>query len=95
MGPPSTYSIQKNNDAWSSVPTRRVPRLAFLGKDEIQRTTLGITQKDESILNLHDNVGRQRILLIASETDAKVEVLDRDTNVVFPAQEEVLRAIPK
>ena len=57
--------------------------LAFLGKDEIQRTTLGMTQKDESILNLHDNVGRQRILLIASETDAKVEVLDRDTNVVF------------
>lgn len=57
--------------------------LAFLGKDEIQRTTLGMTVKDESILNLHDNAGRQRILLIASESDAKMEVLDRETNVVF------------
>ncbi|MBY0585726.1 hypothetical protein K2X85_01030 [bacterium] len=56
--------------------------LAFLGKDEIQRTTLGMTEKDESILNLHDNDGRQRILLIASQEDAKVEVLDRDTNVL-------------
>jgi hypothetical protein len=56
--------------------------LAFLGKDEIQRTTLGMTEKDESILNLHDNDGRQRILLIASQQDAKVEVLDRDTNVL-------------
>jgi uncharacterized coiled-coil DUF342 family protein len=56
--------------------------LAFLGKDEMQRTTLGMTDKDESILNLHDNDGRQRILLIASQDDAKVEVLDRDTNVL-------------
>jgi predicted nucleic acid-binding Zn-ribbon protein len=56
--------------------------LAFLGKDEIQRTTLGMTEKDESILNLHDNDGRQRVLLIASEQDAKLEVLDRDTNVI-------------
>lgn len=57
--------------------------LAFLGKDERQRTTLGMTEKDESILNLHDNVGRQRVLLIASDDDAKVEVLDRETNVLF------------
>jgi hypothetical protein len=41
-----------------------------------------MTEKDESILNLHDNDGRQRILLIASQQDAKVEVLDRDTNVL-------------
>jgi archaellum component FlaC len=57
--------------------------LAFLGHNEMQRTTLGMTAKDESILNLHDSGGRQRILLIASEENAKVEVLDQNTNVVF------------
>lgn len=57
--------------------------LAFLGDKEVQRSTLGVTTKDESILNFHDAQGNQRVLLFAGEKDAGVQILDRDTNVLF------------
>lgn len=57
--------------------------LSFLGGREVQRTTLGMTKEDESILNLHDASGKQRLLLFASDAEAGVQVLDRDTNILF------------
>lgn len=57
--------------------------LSFLGRKEVQRTTLGMTAKDESILNIHDVHGKQRVLLYAGDKDAGLQVLDRETNVLF------------
>jgi predicted nucleic acid-binding Zn-ribbon protein len=57
--------------------------LSFLGGREVQRTTLGTTKEDESILNLHDAAGKQRLLLFASDAEAGVQVLDRDTKILF------------
>lgn len=59
------------------------PALAFLGDNDQHRTTIGMSANGESILNLHDSSGAQRIVLHVSESDAKVNVLDAEKNVVF------------
>lgn len=59
------------------------PALAFLGNNDEHRTTIGMSANGESVLNLHDATGAQRIVLHVSESDAKVNVLDAEKNVVF------------
>lgn len=59
------------------------PALAFLGDNDQHRTTLGMSANGESVLNLHDANGIQRIVLHVSESDAKLNVLDSEKNVVF------------
>ena len=59
------------------------PALGFLGKNGAQRTTLGLTKGGDSVLNLHDPAGSQRIVLNVSAADAAIRILDADAKPRF------------
>lgn len=64
---------------------RSGPALGFLGDNGVQRTTIGMTENGESLFNLHDSLGRQRIVMDVSSKNASLSVLDPDTNLLFSA----------